>query len=242
MKKPKPLLVILIVFFLPLFVIFIIAASLLGENGRVDAVINDFFLNIQKGDYFKAQEHIAETSHAGNFNNIDQFSDFSFLLELSLLKKFNLIDKKNYKVEIRKSHYWIPFLQEEKIYVNVLFKEIKEAKLLNLFQGRESQKSSITAKGNDYIDNLFVVRRIDGIWKITEIRILNPQISKIFQDLEKKFKSKKILSMDANTITFINFKIDVNESSPLEKRMAKYFLYKTLYLIDNGGKMDKSAP
>lgn len=199
-----------------LFIVFIIYISILGENHKIDDTINNFFENIKKRDFIEATHFFTKQQKEALAN--DDFSEMSFLLELSLLKKYDLIGKDNYKIKLKRSQFWLPFTGIDRIGVSVLFED--------------TERSSFN-KHSDYIENLIVVKRISGIWRIAELNIDDSALKDTYEKFKLLLNENRFIKMTSErTIELQNKKINLDEIQPYEKRMLKYFLYEIIIDIN----------
>ncbi|MCP4760221.1 MAG: hypothetical protein GY870_00470 [archaeon] len=201
----------------------IIYVSLLGENKKIDDIVDEYFKNIKEYKYIEAYQHLSEDSKNGYFADIGSFSDFSFLIESSLLQKYSLIDSEDYNVKLKRSHLWIPYLKKDEIYVSVLLKK-SSPNILSFFKNY---------KEDIFVENLFVMGRENGAWKITGINIYDSLISRIFKEIEARFDLKNSLIITQNKIIINKLEITTQNISIVEKRMYQYILRKAVDLIED---------
>jgi hypothetical protein len=201
-----------------LFVVFIVFISILGENHKTDEIVNDFFKKINKGEYIEATQFLSKQKKESLANN--NFSELFFLLELSLLKKYNLMDKNDYKIKSRRSQFWLPFTNRDRIGVSILLEDVKKREVFNTFSSN---------KHSDYIDNLITVKREDGVWRIVDINIDAPAIKNTYEKFESLLNENRVVKIVSDRVIELqNKKINFNEIKSFEKRILKYFFYEVI--------------
>lgn len=195
-----------------LFFVFLTYASILGENNRIDEVVNGYFENIKNRKFSEASQFLSkEQKDVFSKNN---FSDLSFLLELSLLEKYNLMEQSNYKIKFKRSQFWLPFINRDKIGVGVLLEDVEKQGVFERFSFKQR---------SDYVENLILVKREGGSWRIVDIDIDNPGI----KDAYKKFKSLLNENMfykmtSDRSIELLHTKINLDDIRPYERRILTY--------------------
>jgi hypothetical protein len=124
------------------------------------------------------------------------------------------MEKDNYRIKLRRNHLWLPLMNRDRISVSVLFEDVEKS----LFNSR-----------SDYIENLVVVKRISGIWRITDINIDDSEIKDTYDKFKLLLDENRFIKITSDrTIELQNKKINLDEIQPYEKRMLKYFLYELL--------------
>lgn len=204
-----------------LFIVIIVYLSILGENHKINDAVNNFFENIKKRDFIAATHFLTKEKKEAFTNN--DFSEMSFLLELSLLEKYNLMEKSDYKIKLKRSQFWLPFMNRNRIVVSVLFKDAERLS---------------SNKHSDYIENLIVVRRTSGIWRIADINIDDSAIKGTYEKFKLHFNENRFIKMTSDrTIELQNKKINLDEIQSSEKRMLKYFFYEIIADINKKHEM-----
>ncbi len=201
------------------FIFLFVFLGLLGENHKVDDTVNRFFKNIRQQNYSAIYSKLADTG-SNRFSNKEECADFVFLFQITLLKKFDLLEEKDYMVDIRKNHFWIPFMGNDEVRVDVLMKTQDSASLLDLV-GDEDR----------FIHGLLTLARDDRKWKIRHINLDNQEIRPIYEDLAQQLMVDRYMAVDGNILTFKENHIDLSAISPTQERLLKYVFQKATRLI-----------
>lgn len=207
-----------------LFVIFgicffalIVYVSILGENHKIDFLVKSYFTNIKTRNYTKSCENITLDPRYGALINKEQCFNFSFLLELSLLKQFNLLDKNDYAIEIHKQSFWVPFISGGTVVVGIAFTEKKK----NFFQAFLNKPDAGT-----YINDFMVVERKKGGWEIKEINLWGSSLSGVFDELKKNCDLDKYVRNTEDGFVLVNNAIEPENLSHIERRLLEFSMYK----------------
>jgi hypothetical protein len=217
MEKPR-LKVSVIFIMLAIFVIVVLTyVSILGENDKIDRVIAAYFNNLKDGMYLEACEGFSSNVQEDQLSSDELRMNFNFLLELSLLKRYNLIDNYDYKVELKRSHFWIPFISDDSVRVSVLLRK-KEDKGISYALSR--------GHGSELTRNLIVVRREKRSWKIKQFTIADSSISDIYSDVRQNIDLNKYVQRTPNGFRLMNTEVNFNTLTPLDKRLLRFSLYK----------------
>jgi outer membrane murein-binding lipoprotein Lpp len=248
---------------LGIFIVVILTyVSLLGENHKINRVINSYFSNLKDGVYVETS-----TSFSSNFQFQDErFSsavrplaaaiarldddfeakrldkqvyqqerkaleariqaivdNFNFLLELSLLKYYKLLDHNDYKVELKRSHFWIPFVGDDSVYVSIALKPKEDKEILDVLSSDQSRNS---------IDSLIIVVREKGTWKIKEFTIADSSVADIYNDLRQSVDLDKYVKVTPNGLRLKDAEINFKNLPPTDKRLLKFSTHKIRKSLD----------
>ena len=125
---------------------------------------------------------------------------------------------------MKKSQFWLPFMNRNRIGVSVLFKDV-EGYSFNRHSG--------------YIENLIVVKRISGIWRIADINIDDSAIKDTYEKFKPLFNENRFVKMTSGrTIELQRKKINLDEIQSYEKRMLEYYFYEILSSINEKHQME----
>jgi len=163
----------------------------------------------------------------------EQRLNFNFFLELSLLKYYNLIDQDDYKVELKRSNFWIPFISDDSVHVSILLKQKGDKEILDVLSSDHSGK---------LIDNLIVVGREKRRWKIRRFAIADSAIAGIYNDLRQDIDVNKYVAMTSDGLRFQNAEIDFKALTPIDKRLLKFSLYKIQQVLGVPPKKTEGFP
>jgi outer membrane murein-binding lipoprotein Lpp len=159
--------------------------------------------------------------------------NFNFLLESALLTQYNLINQPDYKVELKRSNFWIPYTSDDEVRVSILLKR-KEARQL-LFARSNDQD------GN-FIENLIVMKREKRTWKIKEFAIADSALVGVYNDLRRNFDLNKYVQVTSDGFRFNSADINFKNLTPLDKRLLNFSLYKIQKLLNIPRKKTQGFP
>jgi outer membrane murein-binding lipoprotein Lpp len=158
--------------------------------------------------------------------------NFNFLLELSLLQYYNLVDHYNYKVEIKRNHFWTPFVSDDSVRVSIVLREKEDKGIADtLSPGRT---------GN-FIDDLIVVVREKGTWKIREFNVADTAIAGIYNDVRQNIDINKYTTKTTNGFRLQDADINFKTLTPIDKRLLRFSLYRIKKSLDTPDKEDKGT-
>jgi len=141
------------------------------------------------------------------FDTEGNFSQNCFLLELSLLEYYGLTGEPDYKIQLKRSNFWIPFLQDPTINVQISL----------------SRPSSVSknAKWPEPIKGLFTVKRQSGTWRITSINLKNSPLFQRYKSLKPGTDINSFVSQIGNEVE-INLKFNTKDLTIAEKRKFQF--------------------
>ena len=223
MKKPRINLRLSFIIFGIVVVGILAYISLLGENQQINRIVTAYFDKLKEGEYLEAGESFSSSFQDGNLSSDEQRMNLNFLLELSLLMHYNLIDSFDYKVELKRSNFWVPYVSEDVVRVSVLLKR-KEARRI-LFARSDDQ-------GGDLIHNLIVMKREKRTWKIKEFAIADSSFAGTYNDLRRNLDLNKYVQMTSDGFRFKNAEINFKTITPIDKRLLNFSLYKMQKLLN----------
>lgn len=197
--------------------------SLLGENQQINRLIVTYFDKLKDGMYLEAGESFSSNFQDGKLSSDEQRMNLNFLLESSLLMHYNLIDSSDYKVELKRSNFWVPYVSEDMVRVSVLLKR-KEVRRTLLARSND--------QGGNLIHNLIVVVREKRTWKIKEFAIADSSLAGTYNDLRRNLDLNKYVQMTSDGFRFKNAEINFKTITPLDKRLLNFSLYKMQKLLN----------
>lgn len=197
--------------------------SLLGENQQINRLIVTYFDKLKDGMYLEAGESFSSNFQDGKLSSDEQRMNLNFLLELSLLMHYNLIDSSDYKVELKRSNFWVPYVSEDMVRVSVLLKR-KEVRRTLLARSND--------QGGNLIHNLMVMVREKRTWKIKEFAIADSSLAGTYNDLRRNLDLNKYVQMTSDGFRFKNAEINFKTITPLDKRLLNFSLYKMQKLLN----------
>ena len=197
--------------------------SVLGENQQINRIIVAYFDKLKDGMYLEAGEGFSSSFQDGKLSSDEQRMNLNFLLELSLLMHYNLIDSFDYKVELKRSNFWVPYVSEDMVRVSVSLKR-KEARRILLARSDD--------QGGDLIHNLIVMVREKRTWKIKEFAIADSSLAGTYNDLRRNLDLNKYVQMTSDGFRFKNAEINFKTITPIDKRLLNFSLYKMQKLLN----------
>ena len=232
MEKPRlNLMVVFIV--LAVFVVGVLTyVSILGENHKINRAINSYFDTLKNGRYREACESYSSDFQQEHLASDEERLNFSLLLELTLLKHFKLINYYDYEVELKRNRFWIPFSSDNSLRVSVLLREKGGKSIAETFsQGHTS----------NFIDDLIVVVREKGAWKIRHFNITDSAIAGIYNDVRQTIDINKYTTKTTNGFRLRDADINFKTLTPIDKRLLSFSLYRIKKSLDLPDTMDKGA-
>jgi hypothetical protein len=223
MKKPRINLRLSFIIFAIIVVGLLAYISLLGENQQINRLIVTYFDKLKDGMYLEAGESFSSNFQDGKLSSDEQRMNLNFLLESSLLMHYNLIDSSDYKVELKRSNFWVPYVSEDMVRVSVLLKR-KEVRRTLLARSND--------QGGNLIHNLIVVVREKRTWKIKEFAIADSSLAGTYNDLRRNLDLNKYVQMTSDGFRFKNAEINFKTITPLDKRLLNFSLYKMQKLLN----------
>ena len=187
-------------------------ASLLGENYHVDELVDNYFTDLKVGEFF---EQCIPISIASNKLSETTCSNDNFIFILSILKHFDLVGAKSYTVELKRSHFWIPYISSDTVAVS-----------LSLSQDTDDLFDMLDISKHEYISDLFIIKRKVLSWSIHEISITDPQLIEIFYHFKNTLNSNKYIAKTKQGYVFNNTEIDNSAMTEVDKMLLKYNIQK----------------
>jgi hypothetical protein len=200
------------------FVVLITYVSLLGENNKIDSVVDNFFSNLQAQRYFLYENNQNIVEGFDIFDMDGVYSDNCLFLELALFEKYNISDPSDYEIEIKKSHFWIPFINNQNIQIDVSLLNSEDSKFFSLSNDLE------------FVDNLFTVARKDGRWLIASINILASPLFESVNGLRESLKIDSYVTITGTKLSVSPIEIDTQNITVIERRKLNY-IFQNLYQI-----------
>jgi hypothetical protein len=246
--------------------------SLLGENQQINRVVTSYFDKLKDGMYLEACESFSSNFQfqderftsavrqlAAAMARLDDdfktrrldeqvyrekrkaleeriqeiFDNFNFLLESALLTHYHLLDSKDYAVELKRSHFWLPYSGNDVVRVSVLLKK-KEARRFFLSRSKD--------QGGNPVNNLIIVVREKGTWKIEEFALADSSVAGIYSDLRQNLDLNKYITITTDGFRFNSADINFETLTPLDKRLLSFSLYKIQKLLNIPRKKTQLLP
>ena len=212
MNKLNTLITTIISFLGLSFMALIVFVSILGENHRIDFMVNGFFNDLKQRNYAPLCPMVGSevTDSEACVNRL-------FFLELSLLSHFDLLERDDYSIVVKTDHFWIPFVSSDKVKVSIALTEKKK----NMFQQWFSRNET-----KEMVRDFMWVERRQGRWDIVEIRTDDPALVSVINELSSTMAPDRYIRKTETGYALRENKIDVNTLSPEEKRFLEFSLFK----------------
>jgi hypothetical protein len=233
MKKPRINLRLSFIVFAIIVVGLLAYISILGENQQINRIIATYFDKLKDGMYLEACEGFSSNFQDGKLSSDEQRMNLNFLLELSLLTHYNLIESSDYKVELKRSNFWVPYVSEDLVRVSVLLKK-KEARRILFARSNDEVKN--------FIENLIVMKREKRTWKIKEFAIADSSLAGTYNDLRQNFDLNKYVQKTSEGFRFNSAEINFKTLTPSDKRLLNFSLYKIQKLLNVPRKKTQGFP
>ncbi len=223
MKKPSLKLTIILVIF-AIFVIGVLTyVSILGENHKIDGVIVAYFNQLKDGKYLEACEIFSSRFQGEQPATAEHCLNFNFLLELALLKHYDLIDQNDYTVELKRSNFWIPFISDDSVRVSILLTKKRNKGIFDK-QPRDPSR--------ELTHNLIVMERHKRSWEIRQFTIADSSLADVYNDLEQHIDLNTYVKRTPDGFRLRNVEINFKTLTPIDKRLLRFSLYKIQKSLD----------
>jgi hypothetical protein len=232
MKKLSINLPVVFIIFAIIVVGILAYISILGENDKINRIIDAYFDKLKDGMYLEACEGFSSNFHGGQVSSDEQRMNFNFLVESTLLTHYHLIDSKDYEVELKRSHFWLPYMGSDVVRASVLLKK-KEARRFFLPRSND--------QGSKPVNDLIVMTREKGTWKIKEFALADSSVAGIYSDLRQNLDLNKYVTMTTDGFRFNNADINFKTLTPIDKRLLNFSLYKMQKLLGEPRKKTKPS-
>jgi len=197
--------------------------SVLGVNNSVYNNMRSYFSIISSNNYAKALEFYSQNSLISGKEFNDSMK-FHFTLELALLEYFDLLNSQSYKVEIDRENMWYPLFTPNELKVSVSFqKQDNSSYLASFFSSKKHKK----------LNSFLTVVREDGKWKIKTVNITGSDLEDIYNKIQNSFEADKYVKITQKGFTLNKSEINLQQITPIEKRVLIHNLKTALETIEN---------
>jgi len=167
-------------------------------------------------------------------------SDSLFLLELALFKRYDLLDNDSYEVITRKSHFWIPYLEENPVDVAVALRKKSDSRSMKAALSSMTRLWS-TTKEIDSVEHLLTLGRRNGNWVVESANISGSSIEKTYDDMRRRLQSHQYLTEAGHGFIIHDLDVNLDTLNPLEKRFLLYVFQKAVMQIEGGPRPAESS-
>ena len=151
---------------------------------------------------------------------------------MSLLKHYNLVDHYDYEVELKRNHFWIPFYSDDSVCVSVLLRGKGGKTIVDAL----SRENTI-----NFVDDLIVVVREKGTWKIRQFNIADSAIAGIYNDVHQNIDINTYAAKTSAGFHLKDSDINFKTLTPTDKRLLRFSLYRIKKSLDPPDKKDKGT-
>jgi len=229
MRKSRLALGIFIFVAVVVVVIAIGFVSLLGENNKIDELTQAFFQEIRGGGFGEVLSGVKVKAPGP----AEGLSDSLFLLELSLLKRYDLLGNDAYEVITWKSHFWIPFIDDNPVEVAVCLRKKPDSKSLKAALSSFSRLWS-TGKDVDSIEHLLTVGRRNGNWVVESVNVSGSGIEKTYDDMRRRFRLHQYMTEAGHGFIMHEFAVNPDSLDPVEKRLLLHVFQEAQMELEGG--------
>lgn len=212
MEKLNSYIGVIFTFFIIGFLSLIVYVSLLGDNHKINFAVEQYFSDI-KSRTFTIPCSAVNSEKAMEFE--DCRNNF-FLLETALLLKYNLIEEKEYSIEIKRGHFWIPFVTDDTVSISVAFTPKKENFI----------KAVLSRDKITYVKDLMTVKKKNKVWQVKSLNLESSSLAPVLSKLKKEINLDTYITKTEKGYNLSSIEVDLQELSPLKKRLFEYSMQK----------------
>ncbi len=194
---------------------FLFFMSVLGENDNTKKVVDVFITHVKNKEYRRAEKSYS-TEEKDKFKSLKESMEFHFLLEFSLLKYFGLTDSEDYKVEVKRNNFWLPFVSDNVLQLN--FRLVS----------KDSKQILPNLNKKEYLKNFVTVTRENNNWKIKKFNIENTGLKDIFSQMSLDIQVDKYVQITENGFVINQAEIITDNISSLERKVIIHNLVTAL--------------
>ena len=207
-----------------LFILGITYAGVRGENNNAISTVKSFLTDIKEKKYTKTEEYYTAETKKKLFKSDEDAIDFHFMLELSLLNYFDLLDSEDYSFDASWNQLWIPYVSDNSMEINLTF----------------SQKNSddkpwayfLAKKDSKQAKKIITMERADGLWKISHVNLDNAAIASYYKKLASEVKANKYASVTKDGFAVKAVSVKTTQMTEREKRIMKFNFQKIIQLLE----------
>ena len=233
MKKPGVVLGVFVAVCVALLVCAVAYVSLLGENNKIDELVQGFFQDIRSGDYDTGLRPNTAGPH-------EDAADALFLLDLALYEHYGFPGRNDSEMVLKKSRLWVPFLSDGPVKVDVGLRKRPGKGFLNQASSLVGKAGSATGEA-PLVEGLLTVARKHGNWVVASINVKGSAIEKEYADLEERLRSERYLTRTAHGFTMKAFEARPGEMTFVDKQMLILALRKAQGLLGGSAGAEPKA-
>ncbi|MGB1297675.1 MAG: hypothetical protein ACPG8A_05330 [Psychrobium sp.] len=194
-----------------LLLVGLLFASLLGENHRIDSLIQQYMQQLTTNEL---PENCFALRGASSEVSREKCLDDNFIVNVSLLEHFGVMEA-GFELKIRREQFWVPFVNDT---VNVSI-TLSPA----LTDGADHANDETV-----YLTNFFQVARENGHWRVIGIEVNDEKLAETITQNKTMLNVEKYVKFDDNKFQLFPQTIDSNSLSLKEKRLVKFSMARLL--------------
>ena len=212
MEKLNSYISVILAVFIIGFLSLIVYVSLLGDNHKINFAVEQYFADIKNRTFTTP----CSASDSEKIIDAEDCRNNFFLLETALLLKYNLIEAKEYSIEIKRGHFWIPFITTDTVSVGIAFTPKKE-NFIKAFLNKDKIK---------YTNGLMTVKKKNKVWQVETINFESDSLAPVLNQLKKEIDMDTYTSKTEKGYNLKKVEVDFKGLSPLKKRLFEYSMQK----------------
>lgn len=185
-------------------------ASLLGENHKIEALVNEYTKQL-------TIDNLPDECLSIPLTEIKQTRvqclNNNFIVNLSLLEYFGVLQD-DFAVHIRREQFWIPFVVDE-VNVSIALKSDKHTDEVV------------------FIKNLFQVNRIDGHWQVSSMAINEERLKALIVLNQQNMNFEKYIKFNENNVELNAQTLNLADLTTKERYLIKFSTNKFLEYLAN---------
>ncbi|GAB6096064.1 hypothetical protein JCM14469_23170 [Desulfatiferula olefinivorans] len=197
------------------FFTLIVYVSILGDNHKIDDLVTRFFNDLKNRNYDALCTVPGDVSGIPALSGDDACPQAAFLFELAFLSRFGLLDKGDYSVEIKRDHFWIPYVTDDRIRISVAFTEKKKNLVHELFYGIGS---------DNFVRDIMWVERRKGQWVIAEVTLKASTLYPLYTELSGRIDLERFIRRTDEGFVLKANDIRPAELDPVDRRLLEFSL------------------
>ncbi len=218
MKKPGFVLGVFVTVCVALLICAVAYVSLLGENNKIDELVQGFFQDIRLGDYDAGLRPNAAGPH-------EDAADALFLLDLALYEHYGFPGRNDSEMVFKRNRLWVPFLSEGSVKVDVGLRHKPGKGFLNQASSLVGKAGSPTGE-TPLVEGLLTVARKHGSWVVASINVRGSAIERDYANLQERLRRERYLTRTEHGFAMKEFEARPAEMTFVEKQMLIHTLRK----------------
>ncbi len=184
--------------------------SVLGENDQAKEVAKSFFADIKNNKYSAAGKFYTKTSQERSLSP-DDSTKFHFILELTLLKHFGLMDEQDYNLKVKRESFWFPLIGDNEI-------------LLGIELLKKDKSSSFFHENKKFLHEFITVAREDGTWRIKSLNLEKSDLLSSFDKIQSEIDLNKYIEIHQGGFIIKKTNVNTAKMNRLEKMVIIHSL------------------